>query len=161
MGQILMPLAIRDGTNTLREIVALQVRDETNTPREIVEVRVRNSNNVSVIVWSIAPPLEASASPSTVSGSTLGTGTATTNPATCTPSGGTPPYSYLWEVVSYDGPASPVANSAAATTTFTQTGIGVGESYSAVFRCLVTDSTPGTPYSAYSNEIYAFWSDTT
>lgn len=157
-----MTIIVRDGTNTPRTITSIQVRDATNTPRDISQMWVRDSNNVSRLVFSLAPPMGASASPGTVVGFTFGTGTATTDPATCTPSGGVPPYSYLWEVVSYDGPVSPFANSAAsATSSFTQTGIGIGESYSATFRCRVTDSAPGSPNIAFSNSISAFWNDTT
>ena len=157
-----MPLTIRDGTNAPRTVIGLQIRDGTNTPRDIQQLFARDSNNVPRLIFSLAPPMSAGASPSTVSGTTLGTGSAITDSATCTPSGGTAPYSYAWEVVSFDGPVTPTAVTPSnATTGFRQTSIGIGESYSAVFRCMVTDSTPGTPFSAYSNEIYAFWSDTT
>lgn len=155
-----MPLSIRDGTNTPRLITDLQVRDATNTPRDLVEVWARDSNNIPRLIWSVAPPISASASPATVSGNTLGTGTATTNDATVTPVGGTPPYSYAWENVTYDNPVPPEIDSpTGVSSTFTQTGIGPGESYSAVFRCLVTDSTPGTPFTAYTNNVSAFWID--
>ncbi|MBB6424933.1 hypothetical protein HDC35_000630 [Sphingopyxis sp. JAI128] len=92
----------------------------------------------------------------------MGTGTAITDSTTCTPSGGTPPYSYAWEVVTYDGPVTPTAVSpTSATTGFRQTSIGISAYYVATFRCLVTDSSPGTPFTAYSNLVSAFWSDVT
>lgn len=157
-----MPITIRDGTNAPRSIIGLQIRDGTNTPRDIQQLWARDSNNVPRLIFSVAPPLSASAAPGTVSGTTLGTGSAITDPATCTPSGGTPPYTYLWQVTSFDGPVTPTAvTPTAATTGFRQTSIGIGESYSAVLRCFVTDSTPGTPFTAFSNTIFAFWSDTT
>lgn len=153
---------VRDGTNAPRTITAIQVRDETNTPRDISQMWVRDSNNTPRMVFSLAPPMSASASPSTVSGFTAGTGTATTDAATCTPSGGTPPYSYAWQIVSYDGPVTPTALSPTnSSSTFRQTSIGIGENYSASVRCQVTDSTPGTPLVALSNTVSAFWSDTT
>lgn len=157
-----MTMIVRDGTNTPRTITAIQVRDGTNTQRDLTEIRVRDSNNVSRLVWSIAPPMSAVAAPGTLSGFTLGTGTATTDAATCTPSGGTPPYSYAWQITSYDGPVTPTATTpTAASSTFTQTSIGIGESYSASVRCQVTDSTPGTPFVVFSNTVFAFWSDVT
>lgn len=157
-----MPLTIRDGTNAPRSIVGLQIRDGTNTPRDIQQLWARDSNNVSRLIYSVAPPMSVVAAPGTVSGTTAGTGTATTNAATATPTGGTPPYAYAWQIVSYDGPVTPVANSpTSSSSTFTQTGIGVGAVYSASIRCQVTDSTPGTPFVALSNTVSAFWSDTT
>jgi hypothetical protein len=155
-----MPLTIRDGTNTPRVIAAIQMRDGTNTPRDLTELWVRDSNNVPRLIWSLAPPMSAVAAPATVSGNTFGTGTATTDATTVTPSGGTPPYTYAWQTVSYDNPTPPDVDSpSSAATTFNQTGIGPGESYSAVFRCLVTDSTPGTPFTAFTNNVAAFWID--
>lgn len=157
-----MPLTIRDGTNAPRSIVSLQIRDGTNTPRDIQQLWARDSNNVSRLIYSVAPPLSVVAAPGTVSGTTAGTGTATTNAATATPTGGTPPYSYAWQRLSSDGPVNPTAVSpTSATSTFRQTSIGIGESFSGTFRCQVTDSTPGTPFVANSNSIAAFWSDTT
>lgn len=153
---------VRDGTNTPRTITAIQVRDATNTPRDISQMWVRDSNNTPRMVFSLAPPMSVSAAPGTISGMTAGTGTAVTNAATATPTGGTPPYTYAWQITSYDGPVSPVANSpTSSSSTFTQTGIGIGEVYSASVRCQVTDSTPGTPLVALSNTVSAFWSDTT
>ena len=153
-----MTVIIRDETNTPRTITAIQVRDGTNTPRTISEVRVRDSNNVSRIVFSLTPSMSASASPTTVFGTTLGTGTATTDSTTVTPSGGVAPYNYLWTRTSYDGPVPPGANSPnSATTTFTQTSIGIGTSYSATFRCTVTDDNGSTAHA----DVSAFWSDTT
>lgn len=157
-----MTIIVRDPANTPRTITAIQVRDATNTPRDLSEIWVRDSGNTPRLVFSLAPPLSATASPGTVSGFTAGTGTATTDASTCTPSGGTGPYSYDWEILFFDGPVTPTALSpTSASSTFRQTSIGTGESYSASIRCLVTDSTPGTPYTAYSNTITAFWSDTT
>lgn len=157
-----MPLVIRDGANTPRTITEIQMRDGANTPRDLVELWVRDSNNVPRLIWSIAPPMSATATPAPVFGSTLGTGVATTDPTTATPTGGTPPYSYAWQLVSYDAGVPPTADSSnSATTTFTQTGIVVGDGLSATFRCLVTDSTPGTPLSAYTNNVGAFWIDVT
>lgn len=156
-----MPITIRDGTNAPRSITGLQIRDGTNTPRSIQQLWARDSNNVSRLIWSLAPPMSASASPSTVSGFTSGTGTAVTDAATATPTGGTAPYTYAWELVSHDVafPTPSAVSPTTAATTFIQTGIGVGESASAIFRCLVTDSTPGTPFTAYTNDVSAFWSD--
>ncbi len=153
---------IRDGTNVAHTITAIQVRDDTNTPRDISQVWVRDSSNTPRMVFSLAPPMSVVAAPSTVSGMTAGTGTAVTNASTATPTGGTAPYTYAWQILSYDGPVTPTANSpTSASSAFTQTGIGIGEDYSATIQCQVTDSTPGAPLVANSNTVFAFWSDTT
>lgn len=155
-----MPLAIRDPGNISRTIVAIQVRDSSNTPRNLVELWQRDSNNVPRLIWSLAPPMSVNIAPTSVFGFTT-TGSATTDPATATPTGGTPPYSYAWTVVSYDGPVTPMADSpTSATSTFTQTSIAPADAFSAVFRCTVTDSTPGSPYVA-SNTVNASWVDIT
>jgi len=153
---------VRDVTNVARTITAIQVRDGTNTPRDISQVWVRDSSNTPRMVFSLAPPMSVVAAPGTISGTTAGTGTAVTNSTTATPTGGTAPYTYAWQIISFDGPVTPTANSpTAATSAFTQTGIGIGESFSATIVCQVTDSTPGTPLVANSNTVFAFWSDTT
>lgn len=155
-----MTFIVRDGTNTPRTISAIQVRDATNTPRDISQMWVRDSNNTPRMVFSIAPPMAAVASPSSVSGTTFGTGTAATNNTTVTPSGGTPPYTYAWQLVSYDAPVAPTASSPnGAVTSFVQTGMGMGDSYAAIFQCVVTDSTPGSPLMATSNPVIASWID--
>lgn len=152
-------LLVRDGGNVQRTISDVAVRDGGNVLRDLSEIRVRDSNNTLRLVWSLAPPMAASASPETVYGSTLGTGTATTNSTTVTPSGGTPPYTYAWTLLSRDNlSADPTANSpTAATTTFTQTSIGIGESYSATWRCTVTDDDANTA----TADVSSFWTDTT
>lgn len=154
-----MPLIVRDGTNTPRTVSALQIRDGTNTPRDIAEVWARDSNNVPRLIWSLAPPMSADASPLTVSGNTLGTGSANTDPSTTTPTGGTPPYSYAWTLVSYTHPTvPPTADSPVnATSEFIQTSIGLGQSFSAIFRCTVTDSA-ASPQIATA-DVSAFWID--
>jgi len=155
-----MSAIIRDATNTPRTITAIQVRDATNTVRAISEMWVRDSNNVSRLVFSLAPPMTASAFPETVGGFTLGTGVATTSDTVVTPSGGTAPYSYAWTLLTYDNAAPPTATApTSATCGFTQTGIGIGEDYSATWRCTVTDSSP-SPYTA-TTDILAFWADLT
>lgn len=145
---------VRDGTNTPRTITAIQVRDGTNTPRTISEVRVRDSNNVSRIVFQTVAPLTASAAPETVSA--FGSlSTLTTNATTVTPVGGVAPYSYLWALDTYDGPAPPTVSSpTAATVTFTMTGLSLGETASAEWSCTVTDDVGST---AVAN-VFAFWS---
>lgn len=154
-----MTTIIRDSAGTARTITAIQVRDASNTPQDISELWVRDSNNVPRLVFSVAPPMTAAAAPSTVSGFTLGTGLATTGNTTVTPTGGTAPYSYAWSLISYDNSTPPTAGSpTAATTNFTQTNIGIGQDFSATWRCTVTDSSP-SPYTAPA-DVQAFWGDT-
>lgn len=137
-------IVVRDGTNTPRTITAIQVRDGTNTPREISEIRVRDSNNVSRVVFSLTSDLAASASPTTVFGE-ANLGTVTTSSTTVTVTGGTPPYTHEWVLDTYDGPVPPTANSpTSATTTFTQTSVGFGDSYTALWVDNVTDDDGNT-----------------
>jgi hypothetical protein len=146
-------IIVRDGTNTARTITEIQVRDGTNTARDISEIRVRDSNNVSRIVFSLAPDLSASASPETVYGA-ASLSTVTTGATVVTPVGGTAPYTYAWSLETYDGPVAPVANSPTSnTTTFTQSSIAPGDSYSATWNCAVTDDDGVTVGAA----AYSFW----
>lgn len=146
-------LIIRDGTNTPRTITEIQVRDGTNTPRDISEIRVRDSNNVSRIVFSLASDLSASASPETVYGA-ASLSTVTTGSTTVAAVGGTAPYTYAWSLDTFDGPVAPTADSpTSATTTFTQTSIAPGDSYSATWSFLVTDDDGATTGAGASS----FW----
>jgi len=91
---------------------------------------------------TISTALNAAASPSSLS--TSGTATSlTTASTTVTPTGGTSPYTYAWTRLS--GSTSIAANSASsATTTFTGTSLASGTTYTAVFRCTVTDNVAAT-----------------
>lgn len=153
-----MPIIVRDQLSLQRQPDIIQVRDAANVPRQINQIWIRDSNNVPKLVYSLAPPMTAVASPSSVFGRTSGTGIANTGFTTVTPTGGTAPYTYAWTLVEYDGSAPPTATAAnAATTRFTQTGIFSEENYTARWKCTVTDSSP-SPYTA-SAFVNAFWSD--
>jgi Putative phage tail protein/SprB repeat len=91
---------------------------------------------------TISTALNAAASPSSLS--TSGTGTPlTTASTTVTPTGGTSPYTYAWARLS--GSTSITANTAsAASTTFTGASLASGTTYTAVFRCTVTDNVAAT-----------------
>ncbi len=135
-------------------VTGLAVVDASSVSHEVAEIRVRDGNNVSRSVFSLTPPLSASATPSTVYGFSSGSGTATTDAATTTPAGGTPPYTYAWDT--FDGPVPPTANSpAAAATTFTQTSMLPGDSYSATWICEVTDADGATAFAYVSS----FWNN--
>lgn len=141
-------LRVRDSGGTLRTITQLRARDAGNTLRTITRIRTRDASNTLRTVYDPAGASSLTATPdhSTRFGSCFGTGTSTTNSVTVTASGGTAPYSYAWTRVTSDHPTNdPTANSpAAATTTFTQTNIGVAEGYTATFRCTVTDANTNT-----------------
>ena len=69
----------------------------------------------------------------------------TTDAATGVGSGGTAPYTYAWTIVSHSSVTLPTANTpAAASTTFTQTGLGVGVVEEASWICTVTDADSNT-----------------
>ncbi|MES2782580.1 MAG: hypothetical protein V4657_07280 [Pseudomonadota bacterium] len=155
-----MTIIIRDAANTPRTITAIQVRDATNTPRTISEMWARDSNNVPRLVFSLVPPMTASATPNTVFGFTSGTGTATSDSTTVTPVGGLAPYTYAWTLLTFGSAITPTADSpTSATTTFTQTGIGIGDSTFAEWQCQVTDSS-ASPYTALAY-VSSFWTDLT
>ena len=64
---------------------------------------------------------------------------ATTNSVTATPSGGAAPYTYSWSLVS--GTSFTVNSASSATTSFSKTAAGSsgGTTYSATYRCTITD----------------------
>lgn len=140
-----MAFKIFDGTPTDRTITAMQVIDGGAVDRVITQMRVIDANGTDRLVYSTSPALSASNAPDPATGGTLGTGTAISETVTCTPSGGTGPYTYAWTRISYTSGTAPTSNSAAtAATAFTQTGLGPGDTESAVFRCTVTDSLAAT-----------------
>ena len=103
------------------------------------------TKTVDVNVEITRTNMTASASPTSLYKSTL-TSSATTGNTTVTPSGGTSPYTYSWALLS--GDSMTINSPTSATTSFTNGGLGVGDSYSGTFRCTVTDSTGGTPLTA-------------
>lgn len=152
-----MTIIIRDETNTPRTVTEIIVRDETNTPRTISEIWVRDTTNTPRLVFSTASTLAAVASDYNVFGYESGTGTAISNSTTITPSGGTAPYTYAWTVVSYNAGVSPTVNlPTAATTAFTQTSMGPGDYFVAVFRCTVTDAALNTVDVDVNGSFYSF-----
>lgn len=156
VAEILMPITVRDGAGTARNIAEIVVRDGTNTPRTISEIWVRDTTNTPRRVYSTASPLSVSTDETLVSGVTS-TGTATTNTVTATAADGTAPYSYAWTLVSYSHPsvAPVIGSSATAATSFIQSSIGAGEYYEAIFRVTVTDDNLDTAFA----DVQAVWSD--
>lgn len=137
---------VRDDTNTAREISAAYVRDTTNTPR-----LVYNPSGSVALAVTVSPP--------GASGFSHGTGIATTNVANvATATGGTPPYTYAWNLQSYTNPnGPPTADSPTSdTTTFTQTAIDPDTSVSAVWIATVTDDDGNI---ANSDEFTTYFSD--
>jgi hypothetical protein len=85
-----------------------------------------------------ANPLSVSRSPASVSGS-ASTSTVGTNSVTATASGGSGGYSYSWVRLSGDTNIAPTGSSSP-TTAFQRTNCVAGTTYSATWRCTVTDS---------------------
>jgi hypothetical protein len=83
------------------------------------------------------PPLSLAVSPSDTGGGNFVPGTITTGSVTATPTGGLAPFTYAWTRLSGD-PANPTAPTNA-TTSFSLFANDPA-SFSAVFRCTVTDS---------------------
>lgn len=89
--------------------------------------------------------LGLSISPALVSGghaSPNGNGTATTGTATAAVQGGTGPFTYAWALVS--STAHTVLSPGAAATAFQKGSPGGDPTYSATYRCTVTDATGAT-----------------
>lgn len=100
------------------------------------------SNGVAAAAASQPTALGATASASSVSKTDTGA-SITTASVTITAFGGTSPYTYSWARNS--GSTLISADSAsAATTTFTGTTLASGSTYTAVFRCTVTDNVAAT-----------------
>lgn len=91
---------------------------------------------------SAAAGLSASASPGTATASVAGS-SATTNSVTVTPTGGTAPYTYAWTFAS-GGSGITITSNTAASTTFSSTGLAVGETRTGNARCTVTDNVSAT-----------------
>jgi hypothetical protein len=155
-------IIVRDGTNTPRTITEIFVRDASNTPREITEIWVRDDSNTPRLVFnpSGSATLSVSVSPTAGSGFSFGTGIATTeNPNVATPSGGTAPYTYAWEIVSYTSLSGPPAinSPTSASTDFTQSGIDPNTTVSAQAQVVVTDDNgamvTSDPVSLYFSDV--------
>lgn len=97
--------------------------------------------------------LTATASPTSLSGSGSNSTVTTSSAATVSATGGATPYTYAWSRVSGDSTINAV-NVSSASTRFSATDMtGAGDSRSAVFKCTVTDSTPGTAQTAMTGNV--------
>lgn len=84
--------------------------------------------------------LKVTLTPTQISGTKTGIGTVLTPSVTASISNGTAPFTYAWQVVKWSALAAPTAVSpAAATTTFSQTGMGTDDYQSATFKVTVKD----------------------
>ena len=141
-----MPIEILDATLTNRLADEIEIIDEGGVNRVVSEIRIIDTTGTDRLVYSLSPPMSASASPSATSGFAIGVSAITTNSTTVTPTGGTGPYTHAWTLLSRDHPTTdPTANSpTSATTTFTQTNVMAGGFYTAEFLDTVTDSLGAT-----------------
>lgn len=64
----------------------------------------------------------------------------TTDQVTATPANGVAPFTYLWELIADDGGVWAIENANVATTRFYHTLVSSGDTYTATFRCTVTDA---------------------
>ena len=85
--------------------------------------------------------LSGYASKSSVGGTRLGPGSVTSATVTVTATGGTGPYIYAWSKISGDTITATLATSA--TTAFSGT-VALGETITASFQCVITDSVLAT-----------------
>lgn len=97
-------------------------------------------SGVIAVLATGKPALGASANPTVVGGFKVGAGTViSSQSAVVTVIGGTPPYTYLWTRVSGDTQVGPL-NGTSSSTKFSAYIGTAGISYSAVYKCVVTDS---------------------
>lgn len=99
------------------------------------------SSNVSVSLSFNQSTLAASLSTNTVTDSRNGDGEIITSAVSAVVSDGVPPYTYAWTKVS--GTTLTLSNASGASTTFAYTGT-VGETITATYQCVVTDSNSDT-----------------
>lgn len=128
-------------TTTFSAATLTDPETRTATFRCTVTDSAAATATVDVSVTITRAGVTVTASPSSV----FKTGTTTsltTSSVTASASGGTAPYTYAWTKLSG---GSITANSASsATTTFTASGLGLGENRTATFRCTVTDAASQT-----------------
>lgn len=152
-----MTLHIRDAAGASHVVDGVFFRDADGDLQTIDAIRVRDTGGVSRLIYSTAPDLTLICAPDNVIGGTFGSGTATTDESVATPTGGTAPYTYAWTLISYTAGVPPTIDSPSAdTTTFTQTGIGPGDGFFAVFRCTVTDDDSNTATADVGATFYSY-----
>lgn len=137
--------AVRD-TSQLRTFTGVAVRDAGNVARTILSGSVRGADNVLRTIFSA---LSLSTSKTKVVGvKAFGAASnVTTESVTVTVTGGVAPLTYFWE--DELGSDWTVANSTAATTTFTALQVEAGDTATNRFRCIVTDASGATATSAW------------
>lgn len=97
-------------------------------------------SGVLAVLATGRPTLGATISPTLLSGFKLGAGTVITSESgVVTVIGGAPPYTYLWTRVSGDTQVGPIAGTSSSTK-FSAYMASPGTGYSAVYKCVVTDS---------------------
>lgn len=119
-----------------------------------VDTSGNKSDWVGPVGATVAVELTAEAIPGESIGSgSASEGTVTGNSVTAVPTGGVSPFSYLWEYVSGDLPGSPpaanvnISGSTAATASFSSNFTSLEDTtYSAIYRCKVTDSAATVVY---------------
>jgi hypothetical protein len=116
--------------------------NEVRAAASVAQVTADAAQQQAADVGQEALPFSASVSPGYATGAAKVN--ITTNSVTVTPNGGVAPYSYAWTYVS--GDAFTVLSPTSATTAFRSTSASEG-----VYKCTVTDSTPGTPLTASVN----------
>lgn len=140
-------IKVRDDTNTVRTLTGFKARDASNNLRDITAIYARDENNVRRLVFnpSGSLTLTVTSTPDFVGGLGTGTGTVETGTTTATASNGTAPYTYAWTLISHTAAVDPTpSDSAAATTSFIQTGMSPSTFESATWRVTATDANSNT-----------------
>ena len=139
-----MTIKIRTAAG-LMSIKSIRVNDGVST-RRVVKIKVRTALGAGGLnqVYIGVLPITLSFSPPDID-ATGTNGPTVTATAIAIVAGGLAPFTYAWSVVSFSAAATPtITGTAIANPTFTQTGVPLFGSQSAVFRVVINDNTGQT-----------------
>lgn len=131
-------------TTGVKAAAEISIRDAAAALKVVANVRVRDAANALKLVYSSSATgaFTVSASPLTAFGARTGAGplAITSEEVAVTITGGAAPYTYLWSEVSALSGTWSIQNSTSDRTRFTCSGVPLGDSYVAEFKCTVTDA---------------------
>ncbi len=135
-----MTIKVRTASGSMG-IKSIRVNDGVST-RRAVKIKVRTGVAPGAInqVYLGILPIVIGFSPNPIDETSF-SGSTVSATATALITEGLAPFTYTWSVFSFTGPTSPtISNTAIANPTFTQTGVPLFGSRTAVFRVVVNDA---------------------
>lgn len=135
---------IRARTSTgVKAAASLRLRDGAGALKTVASVRVRGASGLQLVYSSSAGgAFDVAASPLVAFGGRTGTGalTITSEEVALSITGGAYPYSYAWSLVAAIDGTWTIESPSASKTRFVVSGVPLGDSYQATFKCTVTDA---------------------